>query len=179
MEAHEPERPQRVLRVRGRAQHPEDPPLQIPDPAGGVDRWSPLQRHRHRVGTEVAPAQVLLDRPALEPRDVAREAPATVDRPPGAELLGQGKRRPSYRPRDRAGGRLRIAVHDDVDVAERAPQQRVAHHPAYEPGVTGRIGKRLADRPHGLGRLQALLEGRRTHGSSARRTLDERPQVIS
>jgi hypothetical protein len=89
---HEPQRAERVGGVRGgldavAADHPQRAPLQVGDAALRIDRLAPVERHGDRVDAEVAPAEVLLDRRALERRDVEGEAVVPRVHAPGPEPL--------------------------------------------------------------------------------------------
>src|SRR4051794_21702513 len=142
---------QRVGLVRA-GQDAQHLPPYVLDPVVRIDGLAARERHGDRVCGEVALSEVLLDRAALEQRDVAREAVVARHDAPGAELLGEAEGRCLEAFRDLLGGGPRIALHGDVEVGERPVEQGVAHRAADDPGRYSR--ERLAGSARARLRLQ-------------------------
>ena len=133
-EPHEPQRAQRVVAVGLLAEHAQDARLEVARaPPCGSSSSGVSSAHRHRVRAEVALGEVVLDRAALQRRDVADEARsprsrATRRTPPTAGTPGP----PAADATARATA-SRVAGVDEVDVGDRAPEDRVAHRAAHHP----------------------------------------------
>ena len=136
---------QRVVGERRRRDHAQPPRLQIGPPAVGVEQLAACERLGHRVDREVAGGEVGGEVVVAQPHEIdvpgtaSRRALVTAslapaDDPPGPERARELERRPARRPRDRAGGRARVARDRDVEVAGRAPEQPVPERAADEPG---------------------------------------------
>jgi hypothetical protein len=170
----EAKRAQRVGLV-GAGQDAQDARLDVGGPAERVDQLGArgLERDGHRVGGEVAVREILLDRRALERRGVRDPAVRRrAHRPPGAELLGEPERRSLAGLRDRLRRLLGRPLEREVDVDDRAAEQRVAHGAADDPGARAR--ERPARHAHRLG----VVERGEAHPCS-RRTRAVSPHVTS
>ena len=139
LEANRAEQPQRVVREDRRADRAEPPRLQVGLAAERVDQRPAVQRPRERVDREVPRGQVLLDRLAVQRREVDGVPVAERDAP-GAVALGEREDGAAGQARVEARRQLGVRA-GDVDVhdlpAEQLVAQRAAHHP----------GRLVADRP--------------------------------
>ena len=160
----------------------QDAGLDRLDAPGRVDRHAARVGggDRDRVGREVALGEVVLDRLAAHPGDV--DVPATVarERPPGSELGRELERRPTGGRGDLPCEVARVAGDREVDVDDRAAEDRVANSAADDPrAVVGfeRV-RRGANRGRGLERAGA---GHASGPESTYRrgTRAEIPQVTS
>jgi hypothetical protein len=152
-EAHETQRAEGIVVVGAGRYEPQDPGAQVALPVVGVQRVASPHGDRDRVHGEVPPSQVLLDGGPLKRGHVHVEAPLAVERPPRAEGVRQGERRAVQRLGHRAGGGAGVAVHRHIEILQRSAQQRVAHHPADEPGGWA-AGQGIAQLQHCLGCVQ-------------------------
>ena len=136
------------------------PGVEVGAPTGGIDEVAARERLGDRVDGEVAQPEVRVQRSAVDRAEV--DAPAAIRRqdPPRAELLGQREHRAADGLRDALRGGLGVAVDDEVEVVDRAPEQPVAHRAADDPRRLAR--ERVARRPRGA---QPWLRG--TRGSSS------------
>ena len=136
------------------------------DASGRVDRVAALEWNGDRVGGEVAVGEVLLDRVALERRDVHREAVvARHHRAPGAELLREPEGRGVDPPGDRLRGPRRVALDGEVEIARAGG--RVASRTVPPTIHAGVVGERFAGGLHrrlvlsGSSRLTARVDSAR------------------
>ena len=140
--------PQRVVRERLGAHHPQPPRLQVGAPAVRVEQLAAAERLRHRVDGEVARGEVGGEVVVAQADEVDVPGVAARDHAPGAECAGQHERGAGARAGHRARGRLRVAGEGDVEIGGVAAEQPVAHRAADDPGL------RLADaRACGLERV--------------------------
>jgi hypothetical protein len=109
-----------------------------------IDELAAGQRLGHRVHRQVAPAEVGLERAALQRGEVDLPAAIAGDDAPRAELVGELERRPARAAAEAAGRAAHVTVDDHVEVGRRAPQEPVAQRAADEPGALA--GQRLAQR---------------------------------
>ena len=138
---------------------------------GGRARSPPASGTAIALMREVAPRQVLLDRLALQRRHVHLEAALAVQRAPGAERLRQREHRAAERPGHAPRRLLGVAGHRQVQVAQRAAEERVAHDAAHQPRLRPAApGPRAGPAP--ARRSSSALRG---HQTSTRRTRGRQP----
>ncbi|KAA0267044.1 MAG: hypothetical protein EDQ89_11955, partial [Acidobacteria bacterium] len=136
----------------------EGPPLEVAEPARGIERLAAGQRDRDGVHGEISEPQVDLDRRAAKRGDVDLPAAVAGDDAPGGELARELERMPLPVGRDPAGGLGGITVEGDVDVDDVGAEGGVADGAADQPGAIGDVAE---PRPGDLDRRrlpESLLE---------------------
>jgi hypothetical protein len=142
-QAHETDDAQRVRRERARPDGAQPPGGEIVRATVRVHEFAAAQRLGDRVDGEVAEREVAVQRAAAQRAEI--DLPGAVGRhhAPRAELVGELECRAARGPPDSASGSGGVAIDDDIQVRRRAPEQRVAHRAADDPG--GPVAQRVTD----------------------------------
>ena len=115
--------------------------LEVGEAAEGIERLAAAERHRDRADSEVALAEVGLDRLAAQHGDVDLPGAVGGDRAPGGELGRELEGVAAALARHRLCHHRGVSGHGEVEVDHLAAERRVAHRSAGDPDPLSPAGR--------------------------------------